>query len=151
MEGGDWEAESTSKERSQEEGRRPRARDYFCGPNVPVGRALTWMGWEVDAIDWLLDPAQDLSDPQYQAQLAESLPNYEAHILAIECSTLTRAREKPIPGHPNPPVQLRSESKPRGLDKLSRADEYKVRHADSYIDLPWRQQRERMRQVHWWW
>ena len=113
----------------------PRARDYFCGPNAPVGRALVWCGWEVEAIDILLDKRADLSNRQFQEKLDRDSKEFQAHIFAIECTTLTRAREKPIPGHPNPPVPLRNSSEVRGIRNLGRKDAEKVESANSFIDF----------------
>ena len=54
---------------------------------------------------------------------------------ATDRSTLTRAREKPIQGHPNPPQPMRSETHPYGLPRLQRNDKARVEQANLLIDL----------------
>ena len=47
--------------------------DLMAGPNVPLTKAFLWRGWRTLTVDWLLDPAHDLSNPHRQASLEEQL------------------------------------------------------------------------------
>ena len=105
----------------------------MCGINTPVARALAWCGWEVLCWDTAISPEMDISDRQVQARIAQEADRAFAAVCAMDCSTLTRAREKPIPGHPNPPQPMRSESHPYGLPHLEGRDKDRVEQANALI------------------
>ena len=109
--------------------------DMFSGPRAPVACALAWCGWAVEPIDILISKEHDLSCPQVQNKLSKRLAAADAQMWAPDCSTLSRARERPIPGHSNPPQPLRGEGHVRGLPGLGAADAQRVSGANSYIDF----------------
>ena len=104
----------------------PSALDVFSGENAPVAYALAWCGWHVEPIDWLINKDHNLSDPQVQKEVASKMQGCDAAIWAVDCSTLSRAREIAIPGHTNGPKPLRSEHLPRGLHDLQDRDKERV-------------------------
>ena len=122
------EEEETCKDRTI-----PKAWDLMCGKNAPVTSALRKCGWSVEAYDWELSRDHDLTSPQLQKRLLNEKDNVDAVMKAMECSTLSRARDIPIPGHPNAPPPLRSHEKPMGLEGLSRKDDVRVEVANSLI------------------
>ena len=54
-------------------GEPPLMADLMCGPNLPLTKAFLWCGWRTVSVDWLLDPAHDLSNPLRQKSLAGQL------------------------------------------------------------------------------
>ena len=84
--------------------------------------ALAWCGWKVEPIDWLINKNHDLSDLMVQKAVAIQMQKCDAAIWAVDCSTLSRAREIAIPGHKHGPKPLRSEALPRGLHDLQGRD-----------------------------
>ena len=111
----------------------------FSGKNAPVAYALAWCGWNVEPIDWLINKNHDLSDLQVQATVASRMQECDAAIWAVDCSTLSRAREIAIPGHKHGPKPLRSEQLPRGLHDLQGRDKERVRQANLFIDFTFEQ------------
>ena len=112
--------------------------DAFAEPRAPVAVALAWCGWKVVAIDRLLDPSHDLADPVFQQFVEGELRNADASFWAPDCSTLTRARERPVKGHRNAPKPLRGEHAVRGLPDLPAADWTRVQVANAFTDIMWR-------------
>ena len=96
-------------EADEAEVRVPLALDCMCGPNAPWSRALEWCGWSTRPRDWLIDPAHDLTSPAMQSEVRASLASADALLWAMDCNTLTRARDRPIPGESHPPMRLRSQ------------------------------------------
>ena len=94
---------------------------------------MVWCGWEVIALDILIDSRMDLSDAAFQQACEPYLEAADATMWAPDCSTLSRARERPLPGHPNPPAPLRSAEHPEGIPTLGRADQARVDAANSFI------------------
>ena len=74
--------------------RPPYALDVFSGENAPVAYALAWCGWRVEPIDWLLNPRHDLSKLDFQQALAALVDTCDASVWAVDCSTLSRARQR---------------------------------------------------------
>ena len=99
----------------------PFALDMFPGENAPVAYALAWCGWRVEPVDWLLNPQHDLSKAEVQHAVAIQVQACDAAIWAVDCSTLSRAREVAIPGHHAAPKPLRAENEVRGLRTLEGA------------------------------
>jgi len=93
--------------------------DIFSGPNAPVGSAMAMIGWTVTVVEWELDYECDLRKPSVQSKTLEVVKRAAASMIALPCGSLTRAREKPIPGHPNPPKPLRDANNVRGLPGLA--------------------------------
>ena len=119
--------------------RPPYALDVFSGENAPVGYALAWCGWRVEPIDWLLNAHHDLSKLEVQQGLATLVNSLDAAIWAVDCSTLSRAREVAIPGHNNGPKLLRAENAVRGLQSLAGRDATRVEQANLFIDFTFAQ------------
>ena len=90
----------------------------FSGENAPVAYALSWCGWRVEPVDWLLNARHDLSKTEVQQAVAIQVQSCDAAIWAVGCSTLSRAREVAIPGHHAAPRPLRAENEVRGLRTL---------------------------------
>ena len=59
----------------------------------------------------------------------------DAAIWAVDCSTLSRAREVAIPGHNGGPKPLRAENAVRGLQSLAGRDATRVEQANPFIDI----------------
>ena len=101
--------------------------------------ALAWCGWRVEPIDWLLNAHHDLSKLKVQQALATLVDSCGAAIWAVDCSTLSRAREVAIPGHSGGPKFLRAESAVRGLQSLAGRDATRVEQANLFIDFTFAQ------------
>lgn len=93
----------------------PLAIDSMCGPTTPISKALQWRGWRVHSWDLRLDASHDLSKAKGQEDVMQDVPMVDFCMSAMAFSTLTRARNKPIPNHPKPPQPLRSDDYPMGL------------------------------------
>ena len=115
----------------------PIALDCMCGPNAPWSRALEWCGWATRPRDWLIDPAHDLSSPRLQSEIRAEIASVDALLWAMDCSTLTRARDRPIPGEAHPPMRLRSSRYLTGLPVLQKPQHaallQRVQHANSLV------------------
>ena len=122
--------------------RQPVAFDMFCGPNAPISLALRWCGWRVTSVDLLYGTHCDLGVPENQQRYSKELEAADATFWAPACETLTRARERPIPGHPNPPRPLRSAAYVRGLSGLAVKDQERVQKANKFIDFMWHEVRQ---------
>ena len=70
-----------------------------------------------------------------QRKTEEAALKADAIFMAIPCETTTRAREKPIPGHRNPPFPLRSHAEVRGIASLKPADRAKGDMGNRLIDF----------------
>ena len=110
------------------------ALDGFAGLNVPVGHALLWIGWRVEVLEWEINSGDDIRKPEVQEKFNSFARDADATILAIPCESLTRIREKPIPGHSNPPVPLRDAKHVRGLPDLKESDQKKVASGNATTD-----------------
>eukprot|EP00972_Heterocapsa_arctica_P000796 111934-Heterocapsa_arctica.AAC.1 len=77
-------------------------------PRAPVACALVWFGWQVVPVDTILDRSQDLSLQAVQRSISAKLKTCDAAMWAPDCSTLSRARERPIPGNKSAPKPLRA-------------------------------------------
>ena len=119
--------------------RPPYPLDAFSGENAPVAYALAWCGWRVEPIDWLLAAPHDLSKLEVQQALATLVDSRDAAIWAVDCSTLSRAREVAIPGHEGGPRPLRAENAVRGLQSLAGRDAIRVEQANLFIDFTFAQ------------
>eukprot|EP00972_Heterocapsa_arctica_P051956 7642676-Heterocapsa_arctica.AAC.1 len=62
-----------------------------------------------------MDSRHDLRDVRVLAEVHEAANDADAIIGGMDFSTLSRAREHPIQGHPSPPRPLRSATNPLGL------------------------------------
>ena len=94
---------------------RPVAQELFSGPRAPTLQALRWCGWRTLAPYDILLGGLDLADAAVQQEVLDSRSRVDARVAGICCKTLTRAREKPIPGCSRPPVPLRSAEFPDGI------------------------------------
>ena len=101
--------------------------------------ALAWCGWRVEPVDWLLNPRHDLSKAEVQQAVAIQVQSCDAAIWAVDCSTLSRAREVAIPGHNAAPKPLRAENEVRGLRTLEGRDAARVAQANLFIDFTFEQ------------
>ena len=119
--------------------RPPYPLDAFSGENAPVAYALAWCGWRVEPIDWLLAAPHDLSKLEVQQAFATLVDSRDAAIWAVDCSTLSRAREVAIPGHEGGPRPLRAENAVRGLQSLAGRDAIRVEQANLFIDFTFAQ------------
>ena len=111
----------------------------FSGENAPVAYALAWCGWRVEPVDWLLNSRHDLSKPDVQHAVATQVQACDAATWAVDCSTLSRAREVAIPGHHAAPKPLRAENEVRGLCTLTGRDATRVEQANLFIDFTFAQ------------
>ena len=111
----------------------PRAVDIMCGIRMPVGLALQWCGWEVSPYDW--DRGQDLLQPRVAEEAMAKGSQAEAVMIAMDCSTFSRARERPVPGNANAPKPLRDAQHPEGFRNLGPRDAARVRDANRLVDL----------------
>ena len=112
-------------------GEPPLMADLMCGPNLPLTKAFLWCGWRTVSVDWLLDPAHDLSNPLRQKSLAGQLEETDFIAAAMDCSTKSRAREIPRKfndGRPAP-QPLRSADQPLKLPGLSVKDQARTDNA----------------------
>ena len=66
-------------------------------------------------IDIINGPSHDLSKAVVQEAIQSTESTVDTWLARIDCTTQTRAREKPIPGVPNPPEPLRDELQLGGL------------------------------------
>ena len=105
----------------------------MSGANAPVAKALQWCGWDVMAYDWEISAEHDLGDKNLQQKLLAEVNGVDFWMVAMDCGTLSRARERPIPSHPNPPKPLRSAEHPGGVPGLSQRDAERVRRANDLI------------------
>ena len=60
----------------------------FSGENAPVAYALSWCGWRVEPVDWLLNARHDLSKPEVRRGVAIQVQSCDAAIWAVDCPTL---------------------------------------------------------------
>eukprot|EP00971_Amphidinium_carterae_P352368 6492567-Amphidinium_carterae.2 len=104
----------------------------MSGANMPIGRALSWCGWQVESFDWVLSAEHDLTQPDLQQQLVDRAPQQAALFIAMECATFSRAREKPLAGGPRP---LRSDVEPLGLSTLQVEDRTRVDTANQLAEF----------------
>ena len=105
----------------------------MCGIRMPVGLALQWCGWEVSPYDW--DRGQDLLQPRVAEEAREKGSQAEAVMIAMDCSTFSRARERPVPGNANAPKPLRDAQHPEGFRNLAPRDAARVKDANRLVDL----------------
>ena len=107
--------------RRRKKGERPKSRGYLClyagHRGVAKAYAKRTSGWAL-TFDWLHGPEQDLSDPQLQALLLESVLSgwFLGVGLAPQCSSFSIAVTPPI----------RSADFPQGLPDLSVSNLQKV-------------------------
>lgn len=122
-----------------EEVHQPVAFNLFSGPRAPVACALAWCGWKVGPIDILISKGHGHSSPNVQHQLSRRLAGADAQMWAPDCPTLSRARERPIPGHSKLPQPLRGEGHVRELLQLRSADAERVRNVSSFLGFTLRE------------
>jgi hypothetical protein len=113
----------------------PLAIDLMSGPNAPVAKALEWIGWEVMAFDIAISVDHDLRDTALQEDIREVAPDASCVVVGMDCRTYSRARERPIPGHPHAPRPLRSAAFPLGLPGLSGSDRDRVHDANALVEF----------------
>jgi len=130
-----WKPEKTKDDREvpKADKERPVAWDVMCGLNYPVGKALRWCGWTVETFDTEISPDHDLMGKELRNRLLDEVDNVDALYAANACATFARSRDRPIPGHPNPPMPLRSKERPMGISGLSREDDHRVEVANSLL------------------
>ena len=76
----------------------PKALDLMAGPNAPVTCALRHCGWAVVPFDIKISEEHDLSKTSLQESLLREADTTDAVIVAMDCNTLSRIMEKPMPG-----------------------------------------------------
>ena len=110
---------------AEEEARRPVGWEIMSGPQAIMTRALLWCGWVMrQPIDWCFGEELDTRRPELRSEMWTSRRSVDAWWWALECSSMTRAREKPLPGGGPPP--LRSMEWPDGLPDLRPEDQERV-------------------------
>ena len=114
---------------------KPRALDLFCGPNVPLGAALLWCGWEVQPVDIVFGERHDLSNPVVQKKVMRLCEDVDMCFWAPGCSTFTRAREKRLPGGDGGPPILRTAGAVKGVELISGADKLRVERANNFAEF----------------
>eukprot|EP00971_Amphidinium_carterae_P333982 6469036-Amphidinium_carterae.1 len=105
----------------------PQALDVMSGLRAPIARALSWCGWQVQAIDITRSKHHDLSAVSLQHRLLDEATYQAAVFVAMDCTTFSRAREQPLPGGPRP---LRSDHEPLGLSTLQQPEASRVEQAN---------------------
>ena len=105
----------------------------MSGINAPVSQALRAHGWHVEPFDWAIDKSMDLTRPELQATILQLAEECDAVMGAMDCSTLSRAREKPLLQHKHPPRPLRSIHHVEGLPTLSAQERARVLAANSLV------------------
>ena len=108
-----------------EDARQPVGWEIMSGPQAIMTRALLWCGWAMrQPIDWCFGDELDTRSARLRARMRDCESEVDLWWWALECSTMTRAREKPLPGGGPPP--LRSPDWPDGLSDLAPADQERV-------------------------
>lgn len=107
--------------------------DLMSGINAPVARALEWCGWSVLPLDISISTQHDLHNQELQAHLLEIVGKVDMWMVGMDCGTFSRARERPIPGHPNPPKPLRDARHPEGLPTLAPREKERVNMANNLV------------------
>ena len=98
-------------------------------------RAFLWCGWSaLEPVDWCFDEAMDISKQSMRDRMRRMLPDVHFWWMGIECSTMCKAREIPLPW-PNAPGPLRSHKHPDGLPHLTGKDLHRVRQDNSNADF----------------
>ena len=94
----------------------PTYLDIMADENFPIGKALQLAGWTGRSIDIKLDKDErDLTDRRVQQAIEEELPLVDAVMVAFDCKTTSRIREKPNKGMKGGgPIPLRDEDYPWG-------------------------------------
>ena len=109
--------------------------EILSGPAAILTRAFLWCGWAAKPpVDWCFDDKMDISDPGFRKDLRSQLGFVHFWWMGIECSSMSRAREKPLPwkGAPQP---LRSPEFPDGLHGLQERDARRVKDDNSNADF----------------
>ena len=96
---------------------------------------MEWCGWSVLPIDWAISPQHDLHDADLQAHLLQIVGKVDMWMVAMDCSTFSRARERPIPGHKTPPQPLRDARHPEGLPDLAPREKDRVEKANNLVSF----------------
>ena len=112
----------------------PLAIDVMCGKNMPVGKALEACGWAVVGFDSEPPFCTKLMDPAWVGTALQTIQQAVAVMIAMDCSTLSRARERPIPGWKNPPQPLRDHQHVLGK-ALGGRDAERVHDANQLVAL----------------
>ena len=113
----------------------PTARVMFSGENSPATLALRWCGWDtLKPIDIIHGPSHDLSKSLVRETIQSSEATVDAWLAGIDCTTQTKARERPIPGVQNPPTPLRDELHLDGLPELEGEQLRRVQEANIAAD-----------------
>ena len=86
--------------------RQPFFVDIMCGVNAPMARTMAWCGWQTETFDKAR--GRDLTDSAVAAQASSAVSRSQAYWIAITCTTLSRAREKPLADGSTGPRPLRS-------------------------------------------
>ena len=115
-------------------GQQPMMWELMSGVEAIMTRAFLWCGWLArQPVDYLLDPAMDMSRRDTRRAIRQHLPEVDFWWIGIECSSMCRARERPLPW-PGAPGPLRSEQYPDGLPGLSERDSLRVLQDNSNAD-----------------
>lgn len=85
----------------------------------------------------LVDPSDDVHNPEVQEKWKKECGEADFAWFATCCKSQSRARERPIPGHPKAPGPLRSDEYVRGLPHLSGDDLRKVTEGNLMADITW--------------
>ena len=107
----------------------------MSGANAPVAKALQWCGWGILAYDWEISVEHDLGNTDLQQKLLSEVNEVDFWMVAMGCSTFSRARERPIPGHHNSPKPFRGAEHPLGLPGLSARDAERAKGANSIVSF----------------
>ena len=117
-----------------EEGQ-PHAIDFFAGEPSPWARVMAWCGWAIQVVEIKLGDSHDLRHEQAHKKWSKKLEGAGAALWAVPCRTLTRIRERPIPGHLNPPRPLRSAEAVRRMEGLPSREQEQVQDGNILIDF----------------
>ena len=103
-------AEKAERADAEEKPKIPTFLDLMSGPNYPLGRALSWCGWEGRSCDIVASCEHDLRKEKLHTELMEEVVSTDLMFIGPDCQTLSGMREKAIFGHPSPPKPLRNSS-----------------------------------------
>ncbi len=96
--------------------------DVMCGPRAPVASAYRWCGWRVKTFDRLgttFDQPVDLDSAEGRQSAEEAAWQCKALWWAQDCTTLTRAKDKPMQNIQVKSPPLRSDMHILGVPALS--------------------------------
>ena len=78
MLGGEGRSDCSPSSTQEQTKERPHFIDLMAGKNMPLARAFRWCGWTVEAFDWSISKAHDLSSQELQASITKCIKDADA-------------------------------------------------------------------------